>query len=55
MLSAMCLWACDFSKFAIPELNKIVEATMPVNLYDDRKVSLQRPHGKGDMDILRAS
>ena len=34
------------------ELNKIVEATMPVNLYDDRKVSLQRPHGNGDLDIL---
>ena len=28
------------------ELNKIVEATMPVNPYDDRKVSLRRPHGK---------
>ena len=37
------------------ELNKIVEATMPVNPYDDRKVSLQRPHGNSDLDIIRAS
>ena len=37
------------------ELNKIVEATMPVNLYDDRKVSLRRPHGNGDLDIVGAS
>ena len=26
---------------------------MPVNLYDDRKVSLRRPHGNGDLDIVR--
>ena len=37
------------------ELNKIVEATMPVNPYDDRKVSLRWPHGNGDLDIVRAS
>ena len=37
------------------ELNKIVEATMPVNPYDDRKVSLRRPHGNDDLDIVRAS
>ena len=37
------------------ELNKIVEATMPVNSYDDRKVSLRRPHGNGDFDIVGAS
>ena len=37
------------------ELNKIVEATMPVNPYDDRKVSLRRPRGNGDLDIVRAS
>ena len=37
------------------ELNKIVEATMPVNPYDDRKVSLRRPHGNGDLDIVGAS
>ena len=28
---------------------------MPVNPYDDRKVSLRRPHGNGDFDIVRAS
>ena len=28
---------------------------MPVNLYDDRKVSLRRPHGNGDLDIVGAS
>ena len=28
---------------------------MPVNPYDDRKVSLQRPHGNADLDIVRAS
>ena len=27
---------------------------MPVNLYDDRKVSLRRPYGNGDLDIVRA-
>ena len=37
------------------ELNTIVEATMPVNLYNDRKVSLQRPHGNSDLDIVLAS
>ena len=28
---------------------------MPVKPYDNRKVSLQRLHGNGDIDILRAS
>ena len=28
---------------------------MPVNPYDDRKVSMRRPHGNGDLDIVRAS
>ena len=28
---------------------------MPVNPYDDPKVSLRRPHGNGDLDIVRAS
>ena len=28
---------------------------MPVNPYDDRKVSLRRPHGNGDFDIVGAS
>ena len=27
---------------------------MPVNLFDDRKVSLRRPQGNGDLDIVRA-
>ena len=33
----------------------VIEATMPVNPYDDRKVSLRRAHGNGDLDIVRAS
>ena len=33
----------------------MVEATMPVNPYDDRKVSLWRPHGNSDLHIVRAS
>ena len=28
---------------------------MPVFLYDDRKVSLQKPHGNSDLDIVWAS
>ena len=52
-VTVMCLRAYDFFRFA--ELNKIEEATMPVNPYDDRKVSLRRPHGNGDLDIVRAS
>ena len=28
---------------------------MPVNPYNDRKVSLRRPHGNGDFDIVGAS
>ena len=28
---------------------------MTVNPYDDRKVSLRRLHGNGDLDIVRAS
>ena len=27
---------------------------MPVNPYDDRKVSLRRRYGNGDLDIIRA-
>ena len=37
------------------ELNNIVEATMPINQYDDHKVSLRRRHRNGDLDIVRAS
>ena len=28
---------------------------MPVNPYDDRKITLRRPHGNGDLDIVRTS
>ena len=47
MLPAMFLQARGMGFFIIchsAELNKIVEATMPMNPYDDRKVSLQRLH-----------
>ena len=37
------------------ELSKIIVTTMPVNQYDDRKVSLRRPHGNSDLDIIQAS
>ena len=50
------LRAYDFFQIChCAEFNKIVEATMPVNPYDDRKVSLRRPHGNGNLDILGAS
>ena len=57
-VTATCLRATGLRFFQTchcAELNKIVEATMPVNLYDDRKVSLLRPHGNGDLDIVQAS
>ena len=57
-VTAMCLRATAYDFFQIchcAELNKIVEATMPVKPYDDRKVFLRRPHGNGDLDIVRAS
>ena len=57
-VTAMCLRATGLRFFQIchcAELNKIVEATIPVNPYDDRKVSLRRPHGNGDLDIVQAS
>ena len=56
--TAMCLWAKGLRFFQIchcAEVNKIVEATMPVNPYDDRKVSLRRPHGNDVLDIVGAS
>ena len=47
-MSLRCVYrlrAYDFFQIChCAELNKIVEATMPVNPYDDRKVSLRRPH-----------
>ena len=57
-VSAMCLRATGLRFFQIchcAEFNKIVEATMPENPYDDRKVTLRRPHGNGDLDIVRTS
>ena len=58
-VTAMCLRATGLRFFFqichCAELNKILEATMPVNPYDDRKVSLRRPHGNGNLDIVRAS
>ena len=36
-------------------INNIVEATMPMNPYDDCTVYLWWPHGKGDCDIIQAS
>ena len=58
-MSLRCVYglrAYDFFQIChFAELNKIVEATMPVNPYDDRKVFLRRPHGNGDLDIVRAS
>ena len=39
----------------IAELNKIVEVTMPINPYDDCRLCLWWPHGKGDLNILWAS
>ena len=57
-VTAMCLRAMGLQFFQIcycAKFNNIVEATMPVNPYDDRKVSLQRPYGNGDLDIVRAS
>ena len=58
-MSLRCVYglrAYDFFQIChCAELNKIVEATMPVNPYDDRKVSLRRPHGNDDLDIVRVS
>ena len=56
-LRCVCgLRAYDFFQIChCAELNKIVEATMPVNPYDDRKVSLRRPQGNCDLDIVGAS
>ena len=37
------------------ELNELVEATMHANPYNDRKGSLRRPNGNGNLDIICAS
>ena len=44
-----------FKNFHSAELTKIVEATMPMNPYDDRRAYLRWPHGKGDFDIVNPS
>ena len=58
-MSLRCVYglrAYDFYRIChCAELNKIVDDTMPVNPYDDHKVSLRRPHGNGDFDIVQAS
>ena len=57
-VTAMCLRTTGLRFFRIchcAELNKIVEATMPVNQYDEHKVSLRWPHENGDLDIVWAS
>ena len=57
-VTAMCLRATGlrfFSNLSLRGVKQIVEATMPVNPYDARKVSLRRTHGNGDLDIVRAS
>ena len=57
-VTAMCLRATGLQFFQIchcAELNKIVETTMPVNPYDDRKVSLRRLHRNSDLDIVGES
>ena len=37
------------------ELNKLVEAMMSVNRYDDRRVYLRWTHRKDDFDIINSS
>ena len=56
-VTAMCLraHAYIFQICHCAVLNKFVEATMAVYPCDERKVSLRRPHGNGDLDIVRAS
>ena len=44
-----------FNIYHSAELNKITEAVMLMNPYDDRRVSMRRTHANGDLDIVRAS
>ena len=56
--TAMCLRATGLRFFQIchcAELNQNRRGHVPVNPYDGSKVSLRRPHGNGDLDIVRAS
>ena len=52
-VTAICLRATGLQICHCAELNKIVEATMPIN--PDCKVSLRRQHWNDDLDIKRAS
>ena len=53
---ALYLRACDFfQNLSECGVNEIVDATMPVNPYDDDWVSLRWPNGKDDLEIVRAS
>ena len=57
-LPAMCVHATGLRFFKIvhcAEFNKIVEAMMPGNPYDGRRVSLWWAHGKVILDIVQAS
>ena len=58
-LGCTCIYrlqACDFFKICqSAELNKIKEATMPVNPYNVDWVSLRWPNGKDALDIVPAS
>ena len=44
-----------FSNLSLWGDKQIIEATMCVNLKDNRKVSLGRPQGNGDLDMVLAS
>ena len=51
-LPVMCLRAMGLRFFNFchgVELNKIVEAAMPLNPYDDSTISLQKPYRNGDL------
>ena len=57
MLLQCVYWlrAYDFFQFChCAELNKIVEATMSIYMYDNPKVFLRRPHRNSDLDIIQA-
>ena len=44
-----------FSNLSLCGVKQYHRGYMPLNPYDDRKVSLRRPHRNGDLDIVRAS
>ena len=45
----------NFSNLSLYRVKQNRRATMPVNPYDDYKVSLWRPHRNSGLDIVRAS